>query len=145
RRSAPTEEDRRHRALAHARGRRGDFRRKSAHEPPLIDGGVANMAVEVAIRAFRQAERPVNINSEVARLLQGKPPRASRMRGRDVTAPGRAAAVRAFPRSSFRRMSAQSRPAKTPDHIRSLCCHAEETRACRRSALRTPRDVRPAK
>jgi hypothetical protein len=39
-----------------------DFASKGASR--LVDQGVADMAVEIAIRTFRQAERPMHVNTE---------------------------------------------------------------------------------
>ena len=64
RRRAAAEENRRHRAAGHARGGRGDLGFERAHEARLVDAAVAHVAVEVAIGALRQAERPVHIDGE---------------------------------------------------------------------------------
>ena len=60
----PPKKMRRHRAARHARGGRGDLGFEGAHEARFVDAAVAHMAVEVAIRALRQAERPVHVDAE---------------------------------------------------------------------------------
>ena len=47
-------------------GHRRDLAQKALHEARLVDAAVADMAVEVAIGAFRQAERPVNVDAEAS-------------------------------------------------------------------------------
>src|SRR5215831_1757015 len=47
---------------------RCDLGREGAYETILIDRGAPHMAVEVAIRAFRQAKRPVNVDAELRRI-----------------------------------------------------------------------------
>ena len=64
RRRAAAEKDRRHRAARRARRRGLDLARKGAGKALLVDRRVADMAVEIAIRAFRQAERPVHVDAE---------------------------------------------------------------------------------
>ena len=65
RRRAAAEKDRRHRAgPACAPPWPRSRRLKARANRVLVDGGVADMAVEVAIRAFRQAERPVHVDAE---------------------------------------------------------------------------------
>src|SRR5436853_3828141 len=56
------------------RARRGgfDFARKGAGESVLVDRGMADMAVEIAIRALRQAKRPVHVNPEGLLLSAGQ-------------------------------------------------------------------------
>ncbi len=77
RRRAAAEEDRGDRAAGYALGGRRDLGREGAGEAFLIDRGVADMAVEVAIRAFRQTERPMDIDAESCGLIvQGTPPQA---------------------------------------------------------------------
>ena len=59
---------------------------KAAHEARLVDRRVAHMAVEVAIGAFRQAERPMHIDAEAAIALPTVDPdrqRRSRQRLRE--------------------------------------------------------------
>src|SRR6185437_12169943 len=46
---------------------RCDLGCERAHVTRFIDCGMTDMAVEVAIRTLRQAERPVNVDAEVAR------------------------------------------------------------------------------
>ena len=63
------------------RGGCGDLGSKGAREASLVDAGVAHMAVEVAVRTLRQAERPMDIDAErrsvvAISALQDKPPRA---------------------------------------------------------------------
>ena len=60
-------------------GRRGfDLARECARKTILVDRGMPDMAVEIAIGAFRQAKRPVHVNAEslavVARTNQGSAP-----------------------------------------------------------------------
>src|SRR5438874_13797805 len=61
---AATEKDRRDGASRRARRRRLDLTRKRTGKSFLVDRRVADMAVEVAIRALRQAERPMYIDAE---------------------------------------------------------------------------------
>src|SRR5262245_65153915 len=42
----------------------GDLGGKGAREACVVDAGMAHMAVEVAVRALRQAERPMDIDAE---------------------------------------------------------------------------------
>ena len=70
---AAAEKDRRHFAAWRARRGGFDLACKGARKAFLIDRGVAHMAVEIAIRAFRQAERPVHIDAEgVLRVSAGQ-------------------------------------------------------------------------
>ena len=78
-------------------------------------------------------------------LLAGRPPRASRKRGRDATAPAHAAAGRASPRSTSRRRCGRGRPAGTSGRSRSRRCRAAARPACRRRFPRTLRRGRPAR
>ena len=64
RRRAAAEENRRYRAAGHARRGRRDLGFERAHEARLVDAAVAHVAVEVAIGALRQAERPVHVDGE---------------------------------------------------------------------------------
>ena len=64
RRRAAAEEDRGDLAAGRARRGRFDFAREGAGKALFVDRGMADMAVEVAIRAFRQAERPVHVDAE---------------------------------------------------------------------------------
>ncbi len=64
RRRAAAEEDRRDFACTRALRSGFDLAREGADEALLVDGRMANMAVEVAIRTFRQAERPVHVDAE---------------------------------------------------------------------------------
>src|SRR5262249_10181747 len=119
-------------------------------EPHLVDGRMANMTVEIAIRAFRQAKRPVNIHPEGRLFLgnvicQGKPPRACEKRARGGTGRSHAAATRAFPRSTSRRTYARTRPEETSDRSRSPCRRAAAISACRRPLPQTLRHARQAK
>ena len=68
RRRAAAEEDRGNGAARHAGGGRSDLRCKGPHEARFIDCGAAHMAVEIAIRAFRQTKRPMNVNAELRRI-----------------------------------------------------------------------------
>ena len=69
-------------ARRYALGGRGDLGREGAHVALLVDAGVAHMAVEVAIRALRQAERPVHVDAEasVARSLRRSASLKTRLR-----------------------------------------------------------------
>ena len=69
RRSAAAEKDRRHRTAAQALGNRPDLGVKGFEETRLVDRLAAHVAVEVAIRTFRQAERPVDIDAEGLRVV----------------------------------------------------------------------------
>src|SRR5262245_35927812 len=42
----------------------GDLGRERAQETRLIDTGVADVAVEIAVRALRETERPVDVDAE---------------------------------------------------------------------------------
>src|SRR5215469_7200993 len=68
-RIAATKEDGGGGALRHARRHVGEFCRERPHETTLIDRFVADVAVEVAIRTFRQAERPMHIEAERALVV----------------------------------------------------------------------------
>ena len=114
-RRAAAEENRGHLAAGRARGGGLDLARESANEALFIDRRMAHMAVEIAIRAFRQAKRPVHIDAEgVVGISAGQEqsPPASRTRGRDATGQGRAAEARAFRCSSSRRRCACVRPGR---------------------------------
>src|SRR5207237_6565144 len=64
RRRAAAKKDRGH--LSARRARRGgfDFAGERARKSFLVDGGMADMAVEIAVRTFRQANRPMQVNAE---------------------------------------------------------------------------------
>ena len=64
RRRAAAEKDRGDGSARRARRRGFDLARKGAHKSFLVDRRVPDMAVEIAIRAFRQAERPVHVDAE---------------------------------------------------------------------------------
>ena len=64
RRRAAAEKDRRDGSIRRARRGRFDLARKRAGKSFLVDRRVPDMAVEIAIRAFRQAERPVHVDAE---------------------------------------------------------------------------------
>src|SRR5579872_2979761 len=78
RRRAATEKDRSDVAAAYAACGRLDLARKGAGKAVLVDRGVPDMTVEIAVRAFRQAERPVHIDAEglvfARRAKQGSAP-----------------------------------------------------------------------
>ena len=76
RRRAAAEENRRHLAARPACRGGFDLARKGASKTFFVDGGVPDMAVEIAIRAFRQAKRPVHVNAEgfLVSAAQGKSP-----------------------------------------------------------------------
>ena len=67
---AAAEEDRAHGTAFGEAGAVGEFGRDGGNKTPLIHRLRADVAVEVAIRAFRQAERPVDVNPE-ARIGSG--------------------------------------------------------------------------
>ena len=64
RRRAAAEEDGGDGAARRALGGGGDLGREGAHVARLVDGGVAHVAVEIAIGTLRQAERPMHIDAE---------------------------------------------------------------------------------
>src|SRR5262249_59605477 len=70
-------EDRGNVTATPARSRRLDLACKGPGEAVLIDRGMADMAVEVAIGTFRPAERPLHIDAEglSLSLAQGRSPR----------------------------------------------------------------------
>ncbi len=63
-RRAAAEEDRRHLAARRARRSGFDLAGEGAREAFLVDRFMPDMAVEIAIGAFGQAERPVHIDAE---------------------------------------------------------------------------------
>ena len=85
-----------------------DFARKRPRKSRLVDRRVADMAVEIAIRTFRQAERPVHVDAKrfAVSAGQGRSPQASRRRGHDATIRDRAAAGHVFRCWSSRRRCA---------------------------------------
>ena len=76
RRRAAAEKDRGYFAAGRTCGRRFDLARKGACKARFVDRRMPDVAVEIAIRAFRQAERPVHVDAE--RLFFSLP----RLRGR---------------------------------------------------------------
>ncbi len=64
RRRAAAEEDRAHLASRRQRRAMGDLALESGDEPLFVGRRGADVAVEIAIGALRQAERPVNVNGE---------------------------------------------------------------------------------
>ena len=64
RRRAAAEKDRGDGSVRRTRRRGFDLARKGARKAFLVDRRVPDMAVEIAIRAFRQAERPVHVDAE---------------------------------------------------------------------------------
>src|SRR5262249_35081397 len=107
-----------------ARGSCGDLGGKGARESGLVDAGMAHMAVEVAVRTLRQAERPMDIDAErrsvvAVSAVQDRPPRALEARGPGATALCPSAASRVSPRSSSRRKCGRDRWAKTWDRTRN--------------------------
>ena len=64
RRRAAAEKDRCDGSVRRARCRRFDLARKGARKSFLVDRRVADVAVEIAIRTLRQAERPVHVDAE---------------------------------------------------------------------------------
>jgi len=75
RRCAAAEKNRRYLAARGARGGGFDLASEGARKSLFFDRGMADMAVEIAVRTFRQAKRPVHINAEGLFSL-------SRLRGR---------------------------------------------------------------
>src|SRR5262249_59407108 len=61
---AAAEENGRHESMRHPSGGCLELGGKCAREPHLVDGRMANMTVEIAIRAFRQAKQAVNIHPQ---------------------------------------------------------------------------------
>ena len=111
----------------YARRRGFDLAREGLSEALFVDGRVSDVAVEVAIGAFRQAKRPVHVDAERGMGIsagQGISPPASRTPGRGATGQGREVEDRVFRRWSFRRMYGCARPAGTPDRspIRQVTC-----------------------
>ena len=64
RRRAAAEKDRGDGSVGRTRRRGFDLARKGARKALLVDRRMPDMAVEIAIRAFRQAERPVHVDAE---------------------------------------------------------------------------------
>ena len=64
RRRAAAEKDRGDLAIRRARGGGFDLAGKGPGKPFFVDRRMPDMAVEIAIRAFRQAERPVHVDAE---------------------------------------------------------------------------------
>ena len=64
RRRAAAEKHGVHHAARRQGGAMGDFRAKGFDEAILVDIATAHVAVEIAVGAFRQAERPVHIDAE---------------------------------------------------------------------------------
>src|SRR4051794_1187345 len=63
-RRTAAEENTRDRASRYAGRRGGDLRRESPYVARLINRGMAYMAVEITIRAFRQTEWPVHVDAK---------------------------------------------------------------------------------
>src|SRR5262249_41957129 len=149
RRRAAAEEDGRYGSSAYARRDRRDLGGQRAREACLVNWDVRYMAVEVAIRALRQAERPVDVDAERGLLpitaLQDKPPRASGTRVPGARALCPRAAAQASPRSSFRRKCEHGHQAKTWGRSRNPYRRAGATRGCRAPQRRTLPRVRRAK
>src|SRR5436309_7404283 len=61
---ATAEKNRRYFPARGARGGGFDLARERARKSFFIDRRVADVAVEIAIRTFRQAKRPVHVNAE---------------------------------------------------------------------------------
>src|SRR5438105_13515150 len=81
RRRAAAEKDRGDGSIRRARRCRFDLARKRVRKSFFVDRRVADVAVEIAIRAFRQAEWPVHVDAEGCSLRvvafgasQGKSP-----------------------------------------------------------------------
>src|SRR4029077_12912098 len=105
----------------HARGGSGDFADEGAREAGLVDGGMTDVAVEVAIRTLRQAERPVDVDAEVRSAVsafQDRPPRACETPAPDARALCPAAAGRVSPRLSSHRRCGRGRRAETSGRSR---------------------------
>src|SRR4029077_16850466 len=105
----------RHGPAGYPRSGGRDLCAKRAHETAFVDCGVAYVAVEVTVRAFRQAKRPVDVHTEarplpVINVPQGKSPQVSGKRARGGTSPCPKEGVRVSPRSAFHRRCAYVRP-----------------------------------
>src|SRR3984893_8961635 len=68
---AAAEKDSRHDALRYTPSRSSNLGGKSADPSRLVDLFAADMAIEIAIRTFREAERPVDINAERLCVVAG--------------------------------------------------------------------------
>ncbi len=64
RRCAAAEKNRRYLAARGTRSCGFDLASEGARESFFVDRSVADMAVEIAVRTFRQAKRPVHVNAE---------------------------------------------------------------------------------
>ena len=123
---------------------------EGAHEARLVDRGVADMAVEVAIRALRQAERPVDVDAEApspasapAQDSASASLRKARARCDRPCAVRRQAVL--LLGASSRRTCGRGRRAGTSDRSRSPGRRAAARPACRRPRPRTPRRGRRAR
>ena len=61
---AAAKENARHRSVWYACGCQCNFGFECAHEARLVDATMTNVAVEIAVRTFRQAKRPMHIDGE---------------------------------------------------------------------------------
>ena len=113
--------------------------REGAHVARLVDRGVAHVAVEVAIRALRQAERPVDVDAEGVRLARQRRSRHASASLRNARARCDSACLSAAPcfsSRSSRRMYGHSRRAGTSDRSRNPGRRAAARPACRRRGPR---------
>src|SRR4051794_11826191 len=87
RRRAAAEKDRGYLPARRARRDGFDFAGERARESLLVDRGMPDMAVEIAVRAFRQAKWPMHVNAEgFAFLLARRRPGARISQGRSPPA-----------------------------------------------------------
>ncbi len=61
---AAAEENRIHRSSRRETGAMREFRAEGREEARFIDRRMPDMAIEIAIRAFRQTERPMDVDAE---------------------------------------------------------------------------------
>ena len=135
-------------AARRARRRGFDLARKGAGKAFLVDRRVADMAVEIAIRAFRQAERPVHVDAEgFWRSALAKTDLRQFDEGAGAVRQAEAERRQAvfLDRRSSRRRSARARRAGTPDHSRNRRCRAAARPKFRRRAPRPLRGDRRAR
>ena len=125
-------------------------RAKARGEARLVDRRVADVAVEVAIRALRQAERPVHVDAEGrfarrcigARQISASLTKARARCDRPSPSGGRPCfSIAGHLAEGARR----GRRAGTSDRSRSRRCRAAARPACRRRAPRPLRDGRRAR
>jgi hypothetical protein len=115
---AAAEENARHPPPPRERRHMGDLALERRQEARLVDGPVPDVAVEVAIGALRQAERPVHVDAE-ARIAGGVVDHGAHVSGRRRNDKARGAVESAttgpVSRSGHRnRRASQSRTTKLP-------------------------------